>query len=301
MRINFLDDLRGCLSWWVVIIHAFWLTNHRLEGFWLNGNTPVNLFVVLSGYCITQLLLSKRETFGAFILRRWFRLFPAFFVCLLFAIVVRPLTVGTNALDLARETSEGTFWWQHLAAHFLMLHGAVSAWLSWSGQALLPPAWSISLEWQLYLIAPAMVWLTCQFPKKAIFGLTCFALLPLRHWHEWGNDPWATQKFVFFWVGTLAAFIPCRTDSIVTKRPVTFLGRLGMISYSTYLCHFPILALIHAFWSTNNPWLLFAVCAPLVLAASIGLYRWVELPGMALGRQLLKKEGLKRYAGVSSP
>jgi peptidoglycan/LPS O-acetylase OafA/YrhL len=61
---------------------------------------------------------------------------------------------------LALETAsldQGDFGW-HLAAHLTMLHGAISSHLlPVSEYMFLGPAWSLSLEWQFYLVAPLVL------------------------------------------------------------------------------------------------------------------------------------------------
>lgn len=288
-RISGLDDLRAILAWWVVAIHCRWISGHKLDSFWMRGDVPVNAFIALSGYVICRLLITKRESFGTFIVRRWFRLFPAFFVCLIFAILVRPLTVGQNAGDAAREASESAYYWQHLAVHLSMMHGIAASWLPWSAQAFLVPAWSISVEWQLYMLAPLAVWIALRFPRRGVYVMTILAMLPLRHLpHDWTSDPFITQKFFFFWLGGLAAlYLNLSGKGIQQRTKPSMLANLGTMSYSTYLIHFPLIALVHTWLPTNDPWLLLAVSAPFVLAASVALYLWIELPGIALGKRLL--------------
>jgi peptidoglycan/LPS O-acetylase OafA/YrhL len=71
----------------------------------------------------------------------------------------------------------------------------------------------------------------------------------------------------------------------------------GSRSYSTYLCHWPIIVLCHALWLAMIPMAsrastFFAVAAmavPLTLIMSELLYRGVEQPGMALGAWLARR------------
>jgi len=72
------------------------------------------------------------------------------------------------------------------------------------------------------------------------------------------------------------------------------LVRLGEISYSTYVVHWPVMALINEYLLPNAPkalrcLALFAVAAPIILVLSALLYRYVEKPGIALGRRLTEK------------
>ncbi|MDR2983390.1 MAG: acyltransferase [Nocardiopsaceae bacterium] len=62
------------------------------------------------------------------------------------------------AMVSGRAASDHAHLGQHLLAHFTMLHGMIpNRWLPYSEYAFNSPAWSISLEWQFYLVAPLVV------------------------------------------------------------------------------------------------------------------------------------------------
>jgi peptidoglycan/LPS O-acetylase OafA/YrhL len=141
-----LDVLRGVLSWLVVGVHAFWFAGYRGGIVGKTGAYAVDAFVILSGFVITRLLLSKNESYGVFIVRRFMRLFPAFAACLAIAVLVRPFTLGTVPSEFIREASESSLFWWHIGAHASLLHGLVpTLWLPESHFAFLRPGWSISL------------------------------------------------------------------------------------------------------------------------------------------------------------
>lgn len=150
------DGLRGLLATWVVLAHVFHLGH--LEGFRqaARAEIAVDVFIILSGFVIFN-LLDRGETCRAFITRRFFRLFPAFFLSLIFCAVL------SEVLPMATpEAVQDTFYVEnnrrlvpHLLAHLTMLNGAVpDQILPGSSLSYLPPAWSVSLEWQFYLLAP---------------------------------------------------------------------------------------------------------------------------------------------------
>jgi peptidoglycan/LPS O-acetylase OafA/YrhL len=163
-RIPELDGIRGVLAWWVVAIHTLeftgWNSTPMVNLF--HPMEVVSVFIILSGFVIFFLLDTFQETFSVYILRRAFRLFPVYIIVLFAAVACMPIVEANSELNpafegfrgkLVESTSEFFPW--HLAAHLPLLHGIVpEKWLPLSSVAILPPAWSVSLEWQFYLIAP---------------------------------------------------------------------------------------------------------------------------------------------------
>lgn len=161
------------MAWWVVIGHAIhlagtpeWL-NHHISSILTRVDVAVNVFIILSGFVITHLLLTKNEKYPPYITRRFFRIFPVYLFCLLlalltvesykFAYIKLPFaTQSSMRVERLLETDENFGW--HLAAHLTLFHGAIpNTVLPYAGTSILAPAWSLSLEWQFYLIAPLLV------------------------------------------------------------------------------------------------------------------------------------------------
>ncbi|GGK00063.1 acyltransferase family protein [Pseudomonas matsuisoli] len=170
-----IEGARAWLAWIVVFTHLVALTGVSqvaplLGRIQLAGDWAVQLFVIISGFVISHLLLARREPYLTYITRRAFRLFPAYLVALLLAIAVLPATVAAfDALPWHDATQILHFKAQsaqlhdglaslHVLLHALMLHGAVpNTLLPESEYMFLTPAWSVSLEWQFYLVAPVLL------------------------------------------------------------------------------------------------------------------------------------------------
>ena len=300
-RNHTLDVIRGFLSWVVFAVHVVWFSGYRGSTQEAFGAYAVDGFIILSGFVITQLLVIKKETYGVFIFRRFMRLFPAFAVCIALSLLVRPLTLGRVSTELVREASETQYFWWHLGAHASLIHGLVpTAWLPVSQFAFLPPGWSISLEFQLYLVAPLVLWYSAKFGIKGFAFLavaSAIILLPQfasRLNHTWsGAGAFLPQRFVFFLIGMKAFDIFGRGLGSSVQYWPGFV-RLGEVSYSTYLVHWPILASLNAVLPREWPPLqqvgvLFLVGAPITLLFSFLLFQFVERPGIALGRRLTKE------------
>jgi peptidoglycan/LPS O-acetylase OafA/YrhL len=211
-RLSELDALRGFLSWWVVICHITLLsgvhyeTLPRVARIIVIGRYPVDVFVILSGFVITKLLAEKQEGYRVFILRRFMRLFPVFAVTTLIAIFMRPLIWSILAAAWPPDfspsgneqwDSETHHFWAHTLAHLPMLHGAIpQTLLPYSAQAFLPPAWSISLEWQYYLIAPLLVFISTRFVPLGWFLLVIAQILILFWFGPLMDDIFPIHSFL---------------------------------------------------------------------------------------------------------
>lgn len=170
--------LRIYLALWVAVGHGL-----QLSG-WLNGtnpalwlllytDAPVYVFMIVSGFVITNLIDNQNEPYLAYIFRRFFRLYPAFILCCILGYLILPAWANL-ASSVAWQNAPG---WQeyvlsidllrsqsidnappHVILHATMLHGLIPAEiLPKAPTAFLPAAWSISLEWQFYLIAPLVL------------------------------------------------------------------------------------------------------------------------------------------------
>ena len=187
-----IEGLRGWLAWAVVFSHIAWYSNLRLEFLWPvlrdAGPPAVRVFIILSGFVITHLVIARPESYPAYLTRRFMRIFPVFAVtCFVgyFANDLQAALISQELLD--REfaavlsgvaASNHTYFWSHLVAHLTMLHGAISnSVLPFSEYAFNLPAWSISLEWQFYLIAPFAVLLA----RRASLALMISILILIAH------------------------------------------------------------------------------------------------------------------------
>ncbi len=178
VRLTHIEGLRGYLALWVLTCHVLWIcgyTEELLSGFprlLVHGQCAVDVFIILSGFVVFYLLDKQGESYGRFIVRRFFRLFPLFIILFFIAIPLSRMT-WWNAIrsslywepwQLAYVTGLVPSWWHnlswHIPLHLLMLHGVVpDALLYDSPSAFLVTAWSVSLEWQFYLVAPfAYAW-----------------------------------------------------------------------------------------------------------------------------------------------
>jgi peptidoglycan/LPS O-acetylase OafA/YrhL len=179
-RLECLDGLRGLLAVYVMLSH---MMPFAAAPAWLlqplsHGLAAVDVFFILSGMVIVLSLDGLGYRAGPFLTARAFRIFPVFLVVFLFALAVQPLVIPYQAMpwiepdSLARRLwADGwpSDWLGNITAHLTMTHGLFpdGTW-PYVYLGFLGAAWSLSTEWQFYLLA-------------------VLAARPGREWHvAWG-------------------------------------------------------------------------------------------------------------------
>jgi peptidoglycan/LPS O-acetylase OafA/YrhL len=163
-RMTRLDGLRGVLAVYVMLGHAAPYT--ELPGWILaalhHGEAAVDLFFCLSGLVVIQSL--ERFDFYAwrFLRARARRLLPVYFFVLAVAVALLLLGSPVAAMPWVSAADAG-FWaappgmaW-HVLAHLALLQGLIPQGVSpWVWISVLPPAWSLSTEFQFYLLVATL-------------------------------------------------------------------------------------------------------------------------------------------------
>jgi peptidoglycan/LPS O-acetylase OafA/YrhL len=144
-----LDGLRGIAILLVVISHHF-----GFIPFFPNlGNYGVDIFFVLSGFLITDILLrskGQRNYFSRFYYHRVLRIFPVYYLVLIIYYLTAPLTNAT------------VFQYDYYSSHWPMVWFHLNNFLSviYPNQAdgrLFAHFWTLSLEEQFYFVWPLLV------------------------------------------------------------------------------------------------------------------------------------------------
>lgn len=173
-----LDGVRG-LAILMVIAHNVQMYDHpgmtgagKAFQWVLNfGWVGVTLFFALSGFLITQILLSSVGTSGAlprFIARRTLRIFPLYYATLLVVLWWLP-AIGQQPAQFRWDT-EHSFWlWAYLSNWVVPFH---------MDQVGLSHFWSLAVEEQFYLIWPLVV-LALKTPRRVLQASLLLALVSL--------------------------------------------------------------------------------------------------------------------------
>lgn len=376
-----IESLRGWMAWWVVTGHALQLIGGADLYFpgeiaiWVSqGKLAVQVFMIVSGFVITHLLVSQGEGYRDYILRRWFRLVPLFVTVTVISVSTRIFYVSSfisnpwaqgAEVRLDRLVLEKEYWLPHLLAHLSLLHGLIpNEVLEYAGSTFLSPAWSLSLEWQFYLIAPVLLLAMTRLPFAWIAIAAVVVSVPAARglFGHWQYQSFLLIALPFFFGGitsrllldrripwlagsltvlsTLAYiegyglgqiklllvvaaiwflffFITARESGVIEVKsrlldaiswlvalnPVS--TALGRISYSTYLAHIPIFAIVIgsgimlAGSADRETIVIFTLAAvALTLPASFAFYRYIEQPGIRLGNLWVRKRPVDRFAAA---
>lgn len=206
-RVDELDGLRGLLALWVAFSHVFALSGHwenplprRLGGVWetfVSAGPAVDTFIILSGFAISFLLHKRHHTYGGFMRGRCFRIYPVYLFCLALSIGTGFITPYILETASWKETiyfrwvellaaNENSAFGSHVFWHLTLLNGVLTRdFLPGATGTLLVPAWSITLEWQYYLVAPFLARGVRSGIGLLVIGLV--AWLGFRHSGAWLN------------------------------------------------------------------------------------------------------------------
>lgn len=149
-----LDGLRGVAILLVIVYHNFGFINYFFFG-WLG----VDLFFVLSGFLITDILLkslNKPNYLRNFYMRRVLRIFPVYFLSLIIFLLVLPY-ISNLPVSLSYYT-DNQFWLWTYTQNWLYIFKPSE------NPDVLHHLWSLAVEEQFYLLWPIAI-LIIKKPK----------------------------------------------------------------------------------------------------------------------------------------
>ncbi|MET0391387.1 MAG: acyltransferase [Polyangiales bacterium] len=173
---HFLEGIRGLAALYVVFHHAVlhaYDTSYDGESlsplatFWLaffnRGDLAVALFIVLSGYCLMLPVVTAGRLRGGvlgFLKRRAQRILPAYYATIALVLGLLWLVPSLNRPDATRwDLALPALDPYVITSHLLLLHNVSVDWI-WK---LDGPLWSVAVEWQMYLLFPALIALYRRF------------------------------------------------------------------------------------------------------------------------------------------
>jgi peptidoglycan/LPS O-acetylase OafA/YrhL len=334
-RIAFLDGVRGVAAMVVVLQHLLEQYSSKFLQWSLEyvnlGRVGVVAFFLVSGYVIPLSL--GQQGLRTFVIRRFFRLYPVYWVATALFVIVQ--------FDTLRQAQlvTGTT----VAVNVTMLQGIVGV------VCLLPPSWTLGIElfyyaqsslasvrglldravllgwvWLAIYVGAALVrWvLRIDLPTAPPLLLYTAAvghalhlrdsrgdtrwlpltvaglvLVPLCAWPAMSLTPPGELPWSGLSYG-LSSLVGAALFAVIYMRRRRSLGRtlvwLGAISYSVYLFH-PVVMFGLDAWLSG----LSLIIAAVVVVPLLGYvtYRLIELPSIQLGRRLTKR----RKVAVTEP
>jgi peptidoglycan/LPS O-acetylase OafA/YrhL len=155
-----LDGLRGIAILLVVFYHNFGFINYFFFG-WLG----VDLFFVLSGFLITDILLKTKGSpnyLKNFYIRRVLRIFPLYYVALILFLILIP-NFTPDVLSLGYYVQNQIWFWAYLQNWLFIFYPSHTT-------SALNHFWSLAVEEQFYLIWPFVI-LLFRKTKRLIYLL----------------------------------------------------------------------------------------------------------------------------------
>lgn len=213
---NSLDGLRGVLAVWVMFSHLSQFTDGP-GGIIKKGGIAVDMFMFVSGFLMVWTVFSREgieplsslSTWKKFLVRRFFRIAPLYFVSLIFAYVLHDhySTLLTSAYSSIGQVFDRPFrdcrhsMVADVILHFSFLFGLFPC---FSASNVLPD-WSLSLEMQFYLVFPLMLGALSRV-SPVYLALACVTLAGL------------SQNFVGIYLPDPAMIISYPQPSILPLR-----------------------------------------------------------------------------------
>lgn len=205
-----LDLLRLCAFLFVFFTHRMDLAPiDPVQHYWgyhlsLVGVFGVPLFFFLSAFLITELLTKEQDQFGkinvrAFYIRRILRIWPLYFTFFFGMVLVTHLTDKFGSISSGTQLAFSLF----SGNWYITFNG-------WLPSYPINPLWSISVEEQLYILLPLVVFYTGKRGLKAFSFIALWAAYvtviyyaqkPTKDFSgEWTNS---MVQFQFFAIGIL--------------------------------------------------------------------------------------------------
>jgi peptidoglycan/LPS O-acetylase OafA/YrhL len=229
-RLECLDGVRGLLAVYVLLGHMapFAVLPDGVQRILSHGGAAVDVFFVLSGLVITQSLLHADGKAMPFLISRIARIYPVFLLVFGLSALVQPWSCGFEDMPwIGPENTARTICvmadphgrFADIVTHLTMTHGLFpngilkDVWVSYLGAA-----WSLSTEWQFYVLA-----LLAPGGSRQL----CWLLLGLAvagvAWHQAVPETWQfsraflPNKAQFFALGVASAPVVRRESGALVR------------------------------------------------------------------------------------
>ena len=167
-HLNYLDGLRCLAALCVMLTHTFSIIYtpflKAMVPWAMFARFSVDLFIVLSGFCLMLPVLRRngeiRNGAIGFFKRRARRILPPYYGALALSLLLIWTLIGKptgSSWDAALPVTSG-----NLATHLLLLQNV------YGGCKINAPMWTVSVEWWIYFLFPALVYLWLRFGATVV-------------------------------------------------------------------------------------------------------------------------------------
>lgn len=173
-----LDGLRGVAILLVLFVHNYGFMNYFFFG-WVG----VDLFFVLSGFLITEILLDTMNQPGflkKFYIRRFLRIFPLYYLLLVVCLFLLP-AISSLHLDIRFYDQNQVWQWAYLQNWLYVFKVPY-------GDKLLMHTWSLAVEEQFYLVWPLLILLFRSPRKLMVLMLLIFIGVGIARYLVWNQQ-----------------------------------------------------------------------------------------------------------------
>ena len=193
LRLHFVDGLRG-LAMLMVLLYHCWLFGGQwrisvpigmqtvnLAAVLGNGHIGVNLFLVLSGFCLYWPFTKSgrpEPTLWEFAKKRCRRILPPYYVTLLLFVSLPWIQALHHHVPF-----DGRFTLLWLVTHVFMIHNLRPAYVISVNGSL----WSLALEFQLYILFPVLVEAYRRIPARTVLIGVFLLCTVYRGFVAWGG------------------------------------------------------------------------------------------------------------------
>ena len=242
-KIPQLDAVRGLAVLLVLLHNTDKYPSLHLHLISDNGWMGVDLFFVLSGFLITEILLDAKESqgyFKNFYARRCLRIWPLYYSALLLMFVIVPFLRPSEAHTIFEPRSSPWWAYPNFLQNFLVPIPTMAT-------GLLGVTWSLAVEEQFYLVWPLVVRFCTETHLRRIAIAVICASPFLRFYLSMHQVNIYSNTF-------------CRLDGLMAGALLALVIRSASFLPSKFV---------------TQAWILFLVSAPLALVIETFHARWI--------------------------
>ncbi len=216
MKFNILDAFRGLAALWVFTFHLSWNSSFKnffpfLENLFSNGSLGVQMFFIISGYCVMSSLrqsIASNEKPYMFIFRRSKRIYVTFWFSIVFVAIIPFIIEFISSFKTGKYISPFTIEaqsYEYLQFSFFEWVKTISLvkifdspldrqWLSDKFNPINSVYWSLAIEMQFYLIMFIGLCLKTRIYLflAVVTAISIIAVAFLQEYHLSG-------LFVYYW------------------------------------------------------------------------------------------------------